>query len=91
MLYLFLKFPLGIGSFVLVVVLISVTGSLLGAPFYYWVGDGIDMEFWRVDAVWEALILTIVGIPLIFISLHLMNSAAFLQGRLARAMLGPLK
>ncbi len=90
MLYLFLKFPLGIGSFVMVVVLVSITGALLGAPFYYWVDDGIDAEIWRVDEVWEALILTIIGIPLAFISLHLMNGAAFLQGRLARVMLGPI-
>ncbi len=90
MLYLFLKFPLGIGSFVMVVVLVSVTGALLGAPFYYWVDDGIDFGIWQVDVVWEALILTLAGIPLVFISLHLMNGLAFLSGRLARAMLGPM-
>ena len=90
MLYLFLKFPLGIASLVMVVVLVAVTGSLLGAPFYYWVDDGIDFGIWQVDKVWEALVLTIIGIPLVFISLHLMNGAAFLQGRLARVMLGKL-
>ncbi len=52
MLYLFLKFPLGIGSFVMVVVLVSVTGSLVGAPLYYWVGDGIDLGIWQIDALW---------------------------------------
>ncbi len=90
MLYLFLKFPLGIGSFVMVVVLVSVTGALVGAPFYYWVDDGIDLGIWQVDVVWEALILTLAGIPLAFIALHLVNGAAFLQGRLARVMLGPI-
>ena len=89
-LYLFLKFPLGIGSFVMVVVLVSVTGALLGAPFYYWVDDGIDFGIWQVDVVWEALLLTLAGIPLVFISLHLMKGAAFLSGRLARVMLGPI-
>ncbi len=90
MLYLFLKFPLGIGSFVMVVVLVSVTSALLGAPFYYWVDDGLDLGIWQVDVVWEALILTLAGIPLAFIALHLMNGAAFLQGRLARVMLAPI-
>ena len=33
-LYLFVKFPVGVVSFVIVVVLVAVTGSLLGAPFY---------------------------------------------------------
>ena len=91
MLYLFLKFPLGIASFVMVVVLVAFTGALLGAPFYFSVDDGIDMGIWQVDALWEALILTIIGIPLASISLHLMNGVAFLQGRLARLALGKLE
>ena len=89
-LYLFLKFPLGIASFVIVVVLVAFTGALLAAPFYFSVDDGIDMGIWQVDALWEALILTITGIPLAIISLHMMNGAAFLHGRLARLMLGKL-
>ena len=48
------------------------------------------MGIWQVDALWEALILTITGIPLAIISLHMMNGAAFLHGRLARLMLGKL-
>ncbi len=90
LLFLSLKFPLGIGSFVMVVVLVSVTGALVGAPFYYWVDDGLDLGIWQVDVVWEGLILTVIGIPLAFASLHLMNGAALLQGRLARVMLGPI-
>ena len=89
-LYLFLKFPLGIASFVMVVVLVAVTAAFLGAPFYYWVDDGADMGFWRVDELWEAVILTLIGIPAAFISLNAMNGAAFLSGRLARVMLGRL-
>ena len=90
LLYLLLKFPVGIASFTIAVTLISVTFSLLGAPFYYWVDDGLDMGIWQVDMLWEALILTLAGIPMVFISLHLMNGAAFLSGRLARVMLGKL-
>jgi len=48
--YLLLAFPLGIASFVMVVVLVTVTGALLGALFYYWVDDGIDffgIWWWR--------------------------------------------
>ena len=90
MFYLFLKFPLGVVSFVIVVVLVAVTGSLLGAPFYYRVDDGIELGIWQVDALWEALILTLIGIPAAFISLQLMNGTAFLSGRLARVMLGRL-
>ena len=87
MVYLFLKFPLGVASFVIVVTLASVTASLLGAPFYYWVGDGIDFGIWQVDQLWEALILMLAGVPSLFISLHLFNATAYVSGRIARVML----
>ena len=64
--YLFLRFPTGIASFVLAVVLISVAGSLLGAPAYFWVDEGIELGVWQVDVLWEAIVLSIVGIPAVF-------------------------
>ena len=87
MLYLFLKFPLGVASFVIVVTLASVTASLLGAPFYYWVDGGLDFGIWQVDQLWEALILMLAGVPSLFISLHLFNATAYVSGRIARVML----
>jgi hypothetical protein len=90
MLYLFLKFPVGIATFTIAVTLVAVAGALLGAPAYYWVDEGIELGIWQVDALWEAIILTLVGIPTVIVSLHLMNGAAFLSGRLARVMLGKL-
>ena len=89
-LYLLLKGPIGTGSFVMAVVLISVTGSLLGAPAYYWVDQGIDFGIWQIDELWEAVILTIIGVPAVFVSLNLMNVTAFLSGKLARVMLGKM-
>ena len=91
MLYLLLKFPVGIASFVIVVTLASVTATLLGAPFYYWADDGIDIGIWQVNKLWEALILMLVGAPLLFVSLHLINAAAFVSGRIASLMLGKLQ
>ena len=88
--YLFLKFPIGIALFVLVVVLVAVTAALLGAPFYYWVGDGIEIGRWRVDSLPEALLLTLAGAPMALLSLHLMSLAGLLSGKLARVMLGRL-
>ena len=90
MFYLLLKFPVGIATFTIAVTLVAVSFGLLGAPAYYWVDDGLDLGFWRVDMVWEALILTLVGIPLVFISFHLMNATALVSGKLARVMLGRL-
>lgn len=90
MFYLLLRFPMGIATFVIAVVLISVTGALLGAPAYYWVDEGIDFGIWQVDELWEAIILTLIGIPAVFVALHLMNGTAFLSGKLARVMLGKM-
>ena len=86
-----LKFPLGIASFVVVVVLASVSFSLLGAPFYYWaVDDGLDLGIWQVDELWEAVLVMLIGIPTVLISVHIMNFMGYLYGRLARVMLGRL-
>ena len=90
MLYLLRRFPVGIASFVVAVTLVSATVSLLGAPFYYWVGEGVGLGNWRVDVLWEALLLAIAGIPTVFVALHLMNVTAPLSGRLARLMLVPI-
>ena len=90
MLYLLVRFPLGIASFVLVVVLLSVSVAFIGAPTYYWAGDGIDFGAWQIDELWEALVLTAIGVPLLFISLHVLNGAAYLSGKVARIMLARL-
>ena len=90
-LFLLLKFPLGIASFVVVVVLVSVSFSFLGAPFYYWaVDDGLDIGIWQVDELWEAALVMLLGIPTLLASAHIMNLMGFLYGRLARVMLGRL-
>ena len=81
---------MGVASFVVAVTLVSLTGALLGAPFYYWVDDGIELGFRQVDELWEALLLMLVGIPAALISLHVMNAAAILSGKVARIMLGRL-
>jgi len=87
MLYLFLKFPLGIATFTIVVTLMAVTLALLAAPILYLYAD-IDLVIWYVDTLPEAFALTLIGIVMLFISMHLMNGMAYLSGRLARASLG---
>ncbi len=89
--YLLLKFPVGIATFTIAVTLTTVAGALLGAPAYYWVDEGIDLGIWQVDVLWEALILTLAGVPAVFVALHLVNGTAFLSGRIARVMLGKMR
>ena len=66
------------------------TFAFVGAPLYYGVDDGIYLGVWQIDMLWEAAILSVAGVFLGFISLNVMNVAAFLSGRLARVMLGRL-
>ena len=68
---------------------VAVTGALLAAPFYY-SSVVINWGAWNVDTLWETSVLALIGIPMVLISLHLMNGMAFLSGRAARVMLGKL-
>jgi len=88
MLYLLLKFPVGIATFTIAVTLISVTLGLLVAPAYRWASDPLTWGGWTFDPFPWSWIGTIIGIPMIFISLHLMNGVALLSGQIARVMLG---
>jgi len=87
MFYLFLKFPLGVATFTIVVTLIAVTLALVAAPILYLYAD-IDLVIWYVDTLPEAFALTLIGVALLFISMHLMNGIAYVSGRIARVSLG---
>jgi hypothetical protein len=91
MLYLFMKFPLGIVTFTIAVTLIAVTVGLLAAPTYMWTSDSLVWGSWSFDPFPWSWILTIIGIPMVFISLHLLNAIAVVFGRMTRAMLGKLQ
>ena len=90
MLYLFLKFPVGIATFTIAVTLIAVTLGLLFAPAYMWTSDPLVWGGWEFDPFPWSWIATLIGIPMIFISLHLMNGIALLSGRMARVLIGKL-
>lgn len=85
--YLMLKFPLGTASLVIATTLVAITLALLTAPIYHPWAE-IDLWVWYVDELWETFLCTLIGIPLVFISLHVMNWAAFVSGQFARVMLG---
>jgi len=87
MFYLLLKFPLGTATFTIVVTLMAVTLALLAAPILYLYAD-IDLVVWYVDTLPEAFLCTLIGVALLFISMHLMNGMAYVSGRMARVSLG---
>jgi len=91
MLYLLLKFPLGIATFTIAVTVIAVTLGLLTAPAWMWTSNPVTWNGWSFDPFPWSWICTLVGIPMVFISLHLMNGVAVASGRLARVTLTKLQ
>lgn len=88
LLYLFMKFPLGIVSFVLPVTLLATSLGLVATPFFFrWV-DYSYVEPWVIDTLWEALVVAFAGFFLLFISLHVLNGLAWVSAQFARVMLG---
>lgn len=85
--YLAVKFPLGLLSFVLLVVLLSVAGALLATPFVYpWLPIALfDMP---IDNLWGALACGIAGAALALVSLNLLNLLAAGWRELAQVLLG---
>lgn len=93
LLYLFLKFPVGIVIFVLLVTFVSITLSFLAAPLLYSFSYYPEIWFsvstyWQIDTLGEAMILFVAGIPMLFITLHLVNGLAWISGWLSKVLLG---
>ena len=94
--YLFIKFPLGLCSFVVTVTLfsltlgVSITGLVLGllsTPFvllYNLLWGEADTR----STVERYLLFTSLGFGLTLLTLHILNGLAFVSGQLARSMLG---
>ena len=88
--YLLLKFPFGIVGFVFVVVAFSMFAQIL-APLVYeqdWYNPNIG-TVWKVDRVWEAIVVAIIGVGLGLVFLHLINGTARIWALIAHALLGP--
>lgn len=90
MLFLGLKFPLGLFSFCMAVILVAISFSFLLVPFLYplsfieW--DGILL--WWVDSPSEAGLCFLAGLLFTYVSLLLLNGLAALWKVLAVATLG---
>ena len=86
--YLLLRFPVGIATFTLAVTLVSTSLGLAFAPTYAWVEDEQTWGSWTFDPFPWSFAVVPVGIVLVFVSFHVMNAVADLCGRWARASLG---
>lgn len=92
LLYLLLKFPLGIFTFVVTVFFGTLTFVFLTAPLtFFWVPVEIGITgdlVWAIDTWWEALLVFPIGVVLVFISLHIFNLMALGWSWLSKVMLG---
>ncbi len=86
LLYLLLRFPLGIISFVMVMVLVSLPVALIIAPFTY-NEEPLSLFFWTVDTFGESLIATVIGVLLGGLTLRVVGWVGHLWRRYAEQML----
>ena len=93
LLYLLLKFPIGIVTFSITVILMAVSFSLLASPIsyhlwenHYW-GPGI--LFWKIDTTIESWFGFLLGFIILTISLNITNFLGSLLGTLTNWLLNP--
>lgn len=87
--FLFLKFPLGIMSFVLTLTLLAVPAAFLFAPIAWGFDDVYyNIPFWNVDTFGETLILAAFGLVGLLVSLNILNGMGRVWRELAEVMLG---
>jgi hypothetical protein len=95
LLYLFLKFPLGMVTFVILITLVSLTLAFLSMPFTYetlppfraGISIGFGLPAWHIDSLTEALICVLIGLLLWPATLHITNGLAWVHAKFARFML----
>ncbi len=86
--FLFIKFPLGLAGWVTSVVAISVSMAFALSPFAYWFGGEVELEGWIFDGPAGVVLLSLTGVLMLFLTLHLHNGMAWVWKKLAETMLG---
>jgi signal transduction histidine kinase len=87
--YLFLTFPLGLVSFSICVVLVSLAAGCLLAPLWYWALDGgVTIGSSRIDTFAEAVFFVPVGVLATGVGLVAVQALAAMHGWTARLLLG---
>ena len=90
--FLYLKFWLGVFSFIILVVGVTVTTAFITAPLHY--NDpavSVGVGAWVIDTGPEALFGVVFGAAFGLGSLHFFNAVAWLSGLFARLLLGSRK
>jgi hypothetical protein len=92
LLYLILKFPLGIVSFTILITLVSLTVSSLAMPLLYQLFGVTDAAVnfgslvWRINSLGDAFIIAIIGVLILPATLYICNGVTKLHSRLAKIL-----
>ena len=87
--YLFIKFPLGIISFVFLTTLLSLSLGLIASPIFYHFTEIqiIQATIFNSNSYFVQVISPIIGVFLLLISFHTLNGLSHIFGLLAKYML----
>ena len=88
LLYLLMKFPLGLASWIVTIVALSVTLGLIAAPVVDAFGGELTLWRWVPVTTEELLLVSLIGLAMVVPVIHLLNGLAWLWGRFTRIMLG---
>lgn len=93
LLFLLIKFPFGIATFVVGVVFSSIVAVMVTAPFLYDYEEIYEFGFLgiEIDTMGESLVLMFFGLILLFAVLHLFNGIAFVWKKLSELLLNHIK
>jgi hypothetical protein len=87
-LYLIVRFPLGVLDFSVVVALLWSVVWCLGNPIYVGLGGSWDIGTWRIDTVGEALLFVLPGLVLLLVTPPAVNGLTALSASITRRMVG---
>jgi len=86
--YLLVKFPLGIISLVLTFVLLTLSLSLIASPVLAVIQpQNLNVGSWKINTMYEAAPFALVGLVVMFISIHILNGLAWLHACWAKLCL----
>lgn len=89
LLFLLIKFPMGVATFVIYTVMLSAVGVMIAAPFYYNNIDVYEVVVFGsvIDTLPAALGVSFIGLFFLFAVLHLFNGIAFLWRKMSEILL----
>jgi hypothetical protein len=87
-LFLGLKFPLGLASWVVTIVLLAIVATFVTAPLSLALGASINIFEWQIETYGEAAVLTLIGFLALLPTAYFLNALGAVWARFAEVMLG---